>query len=421
VNLAFEMLNDSRLKAEDEFLSPQSHTAQSKNGTCGLGGKFRTAADLARSAGGEVSWVVKGLLARQAITELDGRAKAAGKTTFAASLVRQVLNGVPFLGRPTQKSRVVYLTEQTGATFREVLRRAGLLDREDLFVLPWHDTFGYRWPSVVSEAVAKADREGAGLLVVDTLPQFAGLRGDDENSAGAALEAVRPLQEAAAKGLAVLLLRHERKGGGAVGDSGRGSSAFAGAVDIILSLRRPEGAQRQTIRKLESLSRFDETPSELLIELVAGAYIALGTESDIAAQEARERILAVMSKLENTSTLDDLLLQMGSIKRTTAQRALDDLIHGGLIKRHGAGKKGDPYRFGFGDKESQETGISFGSEIHSAQTPTLGEGGKDRIDAAARRSAAPGPQRVPDSPAFSRETRSEPAEVPPQILAEVGA
>jgi hypothetical protein len=94
-----------------------------------------------------------------------------------------------------------------------------------------------------------------------TLPQWAGIHGDGENSAGEALAAMAPLQEAASQHhLAVVIARHERKSGGDVGNSGRGSSAFAGAVDIVLSLRRPEGNTRPTLRVIHALSRFDETP-----------------------------------------------------------------------------------------------------------------------------------------------------------------
>ena len=104
-------------------------------------------------------------------------------------------------------------------------------------------------------------------LVVDTLPQFAGLKGDSENNSGDALSAVEPLLQAAADGIGIIIVRHERKAGGRSGDSGRGSSAFAGAVDIVLSLRKPEGNSRKTQRVLQALSRFSETPTELLIDL----------------------------------------------------------------------------------------------------------------------------------------------------------
>jgi hypothetical protein len=85
-----------------------------------------------------------------------------------------------------------------------------------------------------------------------------------------------PLQEAAAgDGLAVVVLRHDRKSGGDVGDSGRGSSAFSGAVDVVLQLSRPEGQSRPGVRALKSLSRFDETPETLVIELTEAGYVAL--------------------------------------------------------------------------------------------------------------------------------------------------
>jgi hypothetical protein len=54
---------------------------------------------------------------------------------------------------------------------------------------------------VAKAAANKAVGFGAEALVIDTLGHFAGIRGDSENSAGAAQEAVRPLQEAAARGL----------------------------------------------------------------------------------------------------------------------------------------------------------------------------------------------------------------------------
>src|ERR1700751_5262060 len=94
------------------------------------------------------------------------------------------------------------------------------------------------------------------FVVVDTLPQFACLKGDSENNAGDALAAMHPLLRAAADGIGVILTRHERKSGGEVGDSGRGSTALAGAVDIVLSLRRPEGNANKTHRLLQALSRF---------------------------------------------------------------------------------------------------------------------------------------------------------------------
>src|SRR5262249_42766711 len=143
----------------------------------------------------------------------------------------------------------------------------------------------HSWPATVREAVAEARQIGARVLIVDTLPQFAGLSGDEENSSGAALAAVQPLQLAAAEGFAIIVGRHERKGGGRVGESGRGSSAFTGAFEIILALQRAEGQGRKSIRILSGLSRFDETPASLVIDRVGNSYVVLGDETAIATAE----------------------------------------------------------------------------------------------------------------------------------------
>lgn len=295
----------------------------------------------------EVPWAVEGYVAAGAITGgIDGKPKAAGKTTFALHLCAKVLDGERFMGLATARTGVVYLTEQSATTFAEALVRAGLQDREDLAVLLWRDAVGAGWGRVVRGAVGEALRRGAGLLVVDTLPQFAGLRGDAENSASAALEAMRPLQEtAAAHGLAVIVVRHERKSGGQVGDAGRGSSAFAGAVDVIVSVRRPEGNARPTVRELHALSRFDATPDELVVELTDEGYASLGTRAAVAEDEARAAILEALPEAESEAMGLNRLLEATGAKRTVAQAALAALLEAGRIVRVGEGVRGDPYRY----------------------------------------------------------------------------
>lgn len=309
---------------------------------------FRTAREIAAATSAETEWVVRPWIAKGTITEIDGKIKAAGKTTFVSHLIGAVVGGQPFMDEKTKRTKVVYLTEQPPASFRKVLERAGLTECEDVLILPWHETMGVMWPVVARAAADKAIAFGAELLVVDTLGQFAGIRGDAENSAGAATEAMEPLQEAAARGLAVVLTRHERKGGGEVGESGRGSSAFGGAVDIILSLRRGDGNVRPTVRVIESLSRFDETPDKLVIELVDGTYRSLGDATAFAEKEAIAAIEEILPACEEhampTAEIMDKLKEQ-NIGRTTASTALSNLANFSAIVRIGAGKRGDPYRY----------------------------------------------------------------------------
>jgi hypothetical protein len=340
--------------------------------------RFLTGREIAAQTPAEIRWVVRPWVAEQAITEVDGKVKAAGKTTWVTYLVRSILDGVPFMDEPTTRSPVVYLTEQSPATFRVAMERAGLLDREDFIVLFWRDTAGVPWPKIVKAAVAECARRAARLLVVDTLGQFAGLKGDAENDSGDAAEAMKPLQTAAADGLAIVIVRHERKSGGDVGDSGRGSSAFAGAVDVVLSIRRPEGnhSMRPTLREIHALSRFDETPSHIVIELTADGYAALGTTADVERQEAETAIFEAMPDTpDHAVTLDEIVRSAG-VKRTVAQETITDLLDQGCLQRTGTGKKGDPFRYcaRTNDSPPEDDG---GPEIHSAGTSTLRSGGKN--------------------------------------------
>lgn len=309
--------------------------------------RFRTAAEISSQQPAVPKWIVPGFSAPGVITEWDGKLKASGKTTLIAHKTKAVLTGAPFLGRPTRHTAVVLLTEERETTLHETLKRAGLDTATNLHILYWHEVKGLPWPVVVNAAVEKALAVGAEQLVVDTVGQFAGLRGESENNSGDALAAVEPLQMAAAKGLAVDVVRHERKGGGEVGESGRGSSAFSAAVDIIVSIRRAEGNTKPTVRVLQTLSRFSETPESLVIELTEQGYIALGTKGTVAVMEAEKAILDMLpSTSETAMALKDMCEHSTPhIKRTVAQEALENLEQTGVITKIGSGKKGSAYRW----------------------------------------------------------------------------
>ena len=305
---------------------------------------FRSGAAFAASTESKIEWIAPGYVAKGSITEVGAKVKV-GKTTLILNLVGAALDGREFLERATAKTPTVYLTEQPAVSFRQAMERADLLGRNDFYLLLYSDTLGVSWSAVAGAAVEECKRVGAGLLIVDTLPQFAGLVGDSENNSGDALAAMEPLQRAAAEGIAVVIVRHERKSGGDVGDSGRGSSAFPGAVDVVLSLRRPEGNSKKTIRELHARSRFSETPAELLVELRENTYISLGDPHDAAVKAAKESILTVVPQTESEAVDLKTLIEGAKIPRATVQRAVDELLQEGKLARIGEGKRGKPFKY----------------------------------------------------------------------------
>jgi 5S rRNA maturation endonuclease (ribonuclease M5) len=327
--------------------------------------RFYTPVELATMTQPKPDWVVgPGLVAVGAITEIDGKIKAAGKTTLMLGMVGAILEGASFLGQPTRQARVVYVTEQTRQTFMDALRRAGLADRCDELRILFREDFGAAtWPEIVAMV---RQQDGYDVAVFDTIGKLARLR--DENAASEWSDAMTPLQDLAASGRAVILGRHDRKSGGEVGESGRGSSQGSGDADIILALRRPEGNQPSNRRVLETLSRYPDTPEKMVVELTSDGYVLLGSDEAVALADAVDFVSDViasefwqthsglsMSKLEELGKA-----RSPKVPRSTIQAALDKLMSSGDATRSGAGKAHHPYVYTYrsSSAENQETAES---------------------------------------------------------------
>jgi hypothetical protein len=257
--------------------------------------------------------------------------------------IKAIINGKSFLGEPVTPGPVVLVSEMSGAAFISALERAAIQDCEGLRVLQPNDAFGLSWPQIVAAAVEECRRVSAVLLVVDTLNWFAGLMGDDENSAGKMLESMRPLQAATGQGWGVLFALHERKSGGSVEDAARGSSAVGGVADVLMSLRRPEGNHHsETIRKISSISRFPQTPGELVIDWTPDdEYTVLGNSDAVTRDRATQAITAALPFFADAAKTLLMLREETGESRRTIQRVLKEL----KATRTGTGEKGEPFKY----------------------------------------------------------------------------
>jgi hypothetical protein len=131
----------------------------------------------------------------------------------------------------------------------------------------------------------------------------------------------------------------------------------------VLRLARQENPVRPTLRVLSALSRFDETPAELVIELTDDGYIALGDQAAVAFGEARSGVLDVLPD-DGGLTVTEILEAIGG-RRTTIQSALGSLIDAGDVAKVGTGRKGDPFRY----RRSAPVFLSAGRSLRSREVP----------------------------------------------------
>lgn len=276
-----------------------------------------------------IDWVCWPYIAKGDVVSFESPPKD-GKTTFVLSLVAAVASHSRFLDQQTQGGPVLYCTEERGGTFSDVLKRVGAEACEDLRIMLLHESaWRLPWPDIVAEITRHAQEMAAALVVIDTLAKWAGMHGDDEQSAGVAMATMTPLQHLASKGIGVAVIRHERKSGGSVGQAGRGSSAFTGEMDTIVAVRRMAG--EKTKRMVAAVGRHDDTPEETIVQFDEGTFRNLGDPTDLRRLEQEREVIDNLQYGESGAVT--MAACSGNVSRRAAERILGRLIREGVVKR----------------------------------------------------------------------------------------
>jgi len=303
--------------------------------------KWLTASELVNAEHTSVEWLWESYLAPGLLTLISARPKI-GKTTLIFHLLSALFRHQPFLNQAThQAGKVLLFTEESIILLKQRLERLEL-SGDDLLIVQRFTVSG--WTDVLAR-IRLATQYGVRLIVVDTLAAFWGV--DDENDAPKAVNALLPLQTLAQQlGVAVLLVHHLRKTPGEDGTAHRGSGAIVGAVDIAVEMSRDP--QKSNRRRLTALSRFDETPPQVVIELEGGTYQSKGSPEAVSRAEVKERVLGSLPGSDEEPIERDVLLEQLDPKPSTS--LLKEVLRGlvedeELVERLGAGRRGDPYRY----------------------------------------------------------------------------
>ena len=303
---------------------------------------FMTAPEFATKTPEATPWVVTDLLAAGSATILAADIKA-GKSTFTHHLLRSVLWGKPFLERATVKSPVVYLTEMPENDLRAQLRQCrGLLECSDLHLLPFYSTLSFTWAVVAAGAIAKCKAVGARVLVVDTFTRWS--RNENENDASKTFAAWAPLDAALAAGIGLWVQVHDRKAGGDITVSQRGSNSLPGNASILLGLRFSGKNHPSTYRDLVGLSRYGGFTNT--VELTDTDYVFKGSTTAVITEQLTKKVHAVLpSKEAEALTVKELQAKTGNPKTSTLKDVLKNGIAHGLIRECGAGRRKAPKRY----------------------------------------------------------------------------
>lgn len=354
-------------KKREHYYAAQDLLAASLNGHAGtdLDEKAATAAERIRamfappatdSLFGTVSmtdtdqtpWLVRGYLARRAVTLLSAHPKA-GKSTLAYAIVAALQRGDPaFLGLaiPSPGLDTLVLSEEDDAVLAETFRSLNV-DATRVRAITRQKAFPRRPLSQIIDAAISVVQKSPSiaLVIVDTWRFWAQLPDKGSNDADTVGKAFSEIARLAASGVAVLLLHHARKADGEEGNAASGSNALTGSADILLELRRfGKDTESNSMRTIKAYGRFQRIPDELVIDKRGPDYIACGDASDARDNAADNRIASCLVHSARWLTTDEIENAIG-MKASAVTKGLSRLYGKKAIQRVGKGSRGSAYLY----------------------------------------------------------------------------
>jgi len=273
-----------------------------------------------------VDWVpllgLDGYFGRELVTLVSAEPKT-GKTTLLLYALRDWLRS---------NYRVVWFSEESRTAWAQRVSRYPEL-RSDRLLLAFDNSAAAR-----GVPFANALREARpDIAILDTVRAFCDI--PDENDAAVVSRGLAPFITVARNvRCALVFIHHARKSDSTYA----GSHAFAGAADVLVTLKRVENHPTQ--RELTALSRFDETPANLLLQLDGEEYKVLGNALVHQIRDVATRVSELLTTTPRTTRELWQALEDPRPHHETVRRALWLLLEEGLVRRiAGSGRNPDKW------------------------------------------------------------------------------
>jgi len=225
-----------------------------------------------------------------------------------------------------------------------MMRRVCAADAVNIHVLLRSQTFGHSWPEVCEAMRVHRCKHDIGLVIIDTFTDLAGLAGEDENISGPVLKAIGFLRPIADDGAAVVISRHDRKEGGSLVESGRGSGAFAGAVDVLMALRKKGETQREIL----GIGRPEGVPESVFVDFDGVEYRATDDPRrarDLALE--RTMLAALPRDADHAVGIEDVAALIGRSAKTATKELKRLRDEGAVQSGRGKGPKVSAHAVGW--------------------------------------------------------------------------
>ena len=286
----------------------------------------------------ELEWGVEDLIQAKSIAMIAG-ASGVGKSMLALDLGGKILRGLPFLGRKTKASPVLFLDrESPQATFRERLDLLSIEAHSDFHV--WGMWCDPEPPHPGAASILEFARERHPTIFIDSLVAF---HDGDEQNATDTRKFFQVLRRLATAGATVLVLHHTGKGEGT--KDYRGSSDIAASVDSAFVLERAEGSnglERLALRCFKM--RCAEVPEKIAIELSDGNFTASTDPYILENVRGREQLRTFLRATPGANQSDVLAAMRSSgSARNVADRTLKQAVADGEVTETKSGRHSKTY------------------------------------------------------------------------------